>query len=131
MRNISFMLTTEAFRAGTKTVTRRCGWWDLRPGTRLMGVEKSQGLKKGEKIVRLHPIVVLRAESQPLWIIKGYGIKELRREGLPDMTADGFIEMFIKHNWSKCRRDRERTLVNRIVFRHLHLNLKWFPGGKL
>ena len=31
-RNMSFSMTTGPFRARTKTVTRRFGWWFLKPG---------------------------------------------------------------------------------------------------
>jgi hypothetical protein len=49
-RYISFMLTQPQIRARTKTVTRRMGWKDLKPGTLLMAAEKCQGLGKGGKI---------------------------------------------------------------------------------
>lgn len=51
MRNISFAMTTEQFRRGEKDVTRRFGWWFLKPGDQLRVVEKTIGLKKGEKMV--------------------------------------------------------------------------------
>ena len=46
-RNMSFALTTEQFKARTKTVTRRFGWWFLKPGDVVRGVEKAMGLKPG------------------------------------------------------------------------------------
>lgn len=49
MRNISFALTTEQIRNQTKTVTRRVGWANLKPGTLLQPIEKGQGLKKGDR----------------------------------------------------------------------------------
>ena len=58
-RNISFALTTDQFRARTKTVTRRLGWETLKAGDILMGCERCQGLKKGEKIKQLGPIRVV------------------------------------------------------------------------
>jgi hypothetical protein len=42
-------MTTEQFRTGQKTVTLRLGWVNLKPGDVLMGVEKCQGLRKGER----------------------------------------------------------------------------------
>lgn len=51
MKNISFMLTTEQVRTRIKTVTRRMGWRNSKPGDVLCGVEKGMGLKAGEKIV--------------------------------------------------------------------------------
>lgn len=50
MRNISFALTTPQFKSRSKDVTRRIGWWFLKPGDVVMGVEKGMGLKKGEKV---------------------------------------------------------------------------------
>jgi hypothetical protein len=66
MRNISFSLTTEQFKARTKTVTRRLGWTFLEPGTVLMGCEKCMGLKPGEKIVRLGRIRVVSVRRERL-----------------------------------------------------------------
>jgi hypothetical protein len=118
MRNMSFMMTTEAFANGSKTVTRRLGWWNVKPGDRLMGVQKSQGLKKGEKVVKLHPIEIVRPRWELLCEITP---GDMPREGFPDMSTEEFIERFIEHNWAKCKKDRERTLVNRIEFKHLSL----------
>ncbi len=59
-RNMSFSMTTAQFRARTKTVTRRLGWWNLKPGDVIMGVEKAMGLKKGEKVKRLGRIRIVR-----------------------------------------------------------------------
>ncbi len=55
MRNMSFMLTTQQMQDRTKDVTRRVGWWFLKPGDVIMAVEKGMGLKKGEKIKRMYP----------------------------------------------------------------------------
>lgn len=66
MRNMSFSMTTEQVRNKTKTVTRRFGWWNLKPGTKLWAVEKSQGLKKGEKIKRISQIEVVSVRAEKL-----------------------------------------------------------------
>src|SRR5882672_6000358 len=58
VRQISFALTTAQFRNRSKSVTRRHGWRDLEPEDELMGVERGQGLKKGEKVVKLGAIRV-------------------------------------------------------------------------
>lgn len=52
-RNMSFMLTKEQYRNKTKFVTRRLGWAFIRISEICNGVEKAQGLKKGEKIVKM------------------------------------------------------------------------------
>jgi hypothetical protein len=66
MRNISFSFTEEQFLDGSKDVTRRLGWANLKPGQRLMGCQKCQGIKPGEKIVRLGEIEVVSVRREPL-----------------------------------------------------------------
>ena len=58
-RNMSFALTTNQVKKKEKTVTRRCGWWFLKPGDVVNAVEKSMGLKKGEKIARVATLATL------------------------------------------------------------------------
>jgi hypothetical protein len=114
MRNISFSMTTEAFRLKQKTVTRRTGWWDLKPGDLLQGVEKCQGLKKGEHVVKMHVIRVKSSRMEFLSDIGRYGPEEVAREGFPDMTAAEFVAMFAAHNGCD-----EMELVNRIEFEYV------------
>ncbi len=59
-------MTTDPFRARSKTVTRRFGWWFLKPGDVVCGVEQSRGLKKGERVVRLGLIRIVSTRSEPL-----------------------------------------------------------------
>lgn len=97
MKNISFQLTTAQIRARTKDVTRRMGWLDLKAGDLLCAVEKGQGLKPGEKIVRLGTIRVVHVRREPLkWMTAGdsYGPIECGREGFPEMTPAEFVAMF-------------------------------------
>jgi hypothetical protein len=84
---MSFALTTEQIRKRTKTVTRRVGWRNLKPGTLLRAVKKCQGLKKGEKIEQLAIIRVV----------------DVRREALNRMDID------TKYGFSECRREGFRT----------------------
>jgi hypothetical protein len=119
MRNISFSMTTEAYRMGWKTVSRRIGWWNLKPGEELMGCEKCQGLKKGEKIKRIHPLRVMRVETEPLSAIiekpvRDTGIPEVTLEGFPSLTPLEFTQMFCKHNGCFLT-----TPVTRIEFEHM------------
>lgn len=118
MRNISFSMTTEAYRRGEKTVTRRLGWGFLRPGDLLMGVEKCQGLKKGERVVKIHPLRVVSVGWEPLnkliSLPSALGRSEMCLEGFPGVDPREFVELFCKHN--KCMPD---TPVNRIEFVHL------------
>jgi len=122
MRNMSFIMTTQAFRSRSKTVTRRLGWWFLKPGDIVMGVEKSQGLKKGEKVVRLGPIRIVSTRKEQLCDIMLEGFEGTRKEGFPGMEPSYFVGMFYNHNKRKCRAHGVRTLVNRIEFEYLEEN---------
>lgn len=98
-------------------MTRRLGWKFLRAGEILTGVEKAQGLKKGEKIVKLGRIRVISAKRELLTLMVTdpiYGYQEVAREGFPDLTPDEFVAMFCEAN--NCRPD---TTVTRIEFEYL------------
>lgn len=85
MRNMSFALTTEQIRAGTKTVTRRRGWSFLKPGDLVCAVRKGMGLKKGEKIERLATLRIVDVRREPLRRMlddADYGWIECALEGL-------------------------------------------------
>jgi hypothetical protein len=110
-RNISFFLTQEQFKNKTKTVTRRLGWDNLKPGDILNGCVKCQGLKKGEKVQILGQIRVKCVTKQPLNRIT---LDDVKKEGFPDMQSIEFVRMFCKH--MKCD---PRTLVNRIEFEYV------------
>ena len=116
MRNMSFSETTDAFRENRKDVTRRLGWKNLKPGEHFMAIEKGQGLKKGEKVVRLGECVCIMNTPEQVqdiicWPIR-FGRKETEREGFPELDACQFAEMFLKMN--NCTLD---TPINRIEFR--------------
>ena len=111
MRNMSFMLTTMQMCRRTKTVTRRLGWKFLKANDVLMACVKCQGLKKHEGIATIHPIRIVRTNWQPLHNITR---RDVVREGFPDMTPQGFVDMFCKE--MKCK---PTTLVNRIEFKHI------------
>lgn len=113
-RNMSFSMTTEAARTREKDVTRRLGWWSLRPGDVVQQVEKAMGLKRGEKVKKIHLIRIVSAKSEPLIAMHAHDDRECAREGFPDLTPDGFIDMFCRHN-----RVVSDTIVNRIEFEYL------------
>lgn len=99
-RNMSFALTTEQFRNRAKTVTRRLGWMNLKPGQILNACVKCMGLKSGEQIERLGQIRVISVRRErllALMIDEAYGKAEAEREGFPDMDGTKFVEMFCKH----------------------------------
>lgn len=111
MRNMSFAMTTSQFRARTKDVTRRFGWWHLKPGDQVMGVEKGMGLKPGEKVVRLGAIEIVSTRLEPLSAITQ---QDVVREGFPDLTPEQFVTMLVRHY--RCDPDK---IVNRIEYRYL------------
>lgn len=110
-RNISFMLTTEQVKDRQKTVTRRDGWAWLQPGTILNGVNKSQGLKKGEHPVRLATIRVLSVTREPLSAITQ---EDVVREGFADWTPAQFVSFYAGHNGG----DTDR-IITRIEFEYI------------
>ena len=110
-RNISFAMTTEQVKARQKDITRRFGWWFLKPGDRLCGVEKAMGLKKGEKIKRLCEIEVVSVRAEPLNAITP---EDVVREGFPDWTPQDFIDFLVSHYGC----DPTKT-VNRIEFKYI------------
>lgn len=113
MRNISFALTTDQVRNRTKTVTRRLGWKDLKPGTLLQPVVKAQGLKPGETIEKIGgPIRVVSVERSRLNAITP---QDVYREGFPQMTREQFIRMF-KASHRGCR---VGSVVTRIEFEYV------------
>lgn len=121
MKNMSFAITTKQFLAHKKDVTRRLGWKTLKLGDHVMGIEKGQGLKKGQKVKRLGEIVILRNEPEELYeIVRRPGRdhvdsrSEMDREGFPGMSSFKFVEMFCKAN--KCE---PTTIINRIVFEYI------------
>lgn len=117
-RHMSFSMTTEAVRRREKTVTRRLGWSDLKPGTLLWAVEKGMGLKKGEKVKKICQIRVVSVTREPvadIWENPLYGGQhECWREGFPGLSPFDFIEMFCQANG--CHED---DLVNRIEFEYV------------
>jgi len=93
MRNISFALTTDQVRNRTKTVTRRNGWRFLKRGDVLCAVEKSQGLRKGEKVKRICTIRVRRVSRERLDYLFAYP-GDCTREGFPFLLPSEFIRHF-------------------------------------
>lgn len=111
MRNMSFMLTTEQIRNRTKTVTRRLGWKNLKPGERFWACEKCQGLKKGERIERL---ALLECVGNSSIMLGEMLSRDCELEGFPELTPEQFISMFCRE--MKCQ---ETTIVQRIEFKYV------------
>lgn len=117
MRLMAFSLTTQQVRDQVKDVTRRMGWADLKPGERFVAIEKGQGLKKGEQVVRLKVCECVSNRRESLWRMirdPDYGASEVRREGFPELSALEFVEHF-----SKSMRVPRSVKLNRIEFKYV------------
>lgn len=121
VRNMSFSLTTKQCYDKQKTVTRRLGWANAKPGERIQQVEKAQGLKKGQKVKRIHVIEIVSNRREPLKQLNDdppYGLCEMAMEGFGNYPAwlwpADFVRMFCKAN--KCTPDH---VVNRIEFKYV------------
>nr|VFK58926.1 MAG: hypothetical protein BECKUNK1418G_GA0071005_100551 [Candidatus Kentron sp. UNK]VFK68636.1 MAG: hypothetical protein BECKUNK1418H_GA0071006_100451 [Candidatus Kentron sp. UNK] len=111
-RNMSFFHTADQVRDKSKTVTRRIGWQFLKAGDELNAVEKSQGLKKGEKVRVIHRIRVIRVTRERLYECASHW--EARCEGFPGWSGAQFIRYFM--DTFKCPVDQE---VTRIEFEYM------------
>lgn len=110
-RNMSFAMTTPQMKDRTKTVTRRFGWWNLKPGDILCAVEKGMGLKKGEKINRLGYIRVISTRAEKLCDITQ---ADCIKEGFPDYSPGMFMDMLQDHYGCEIY-----DICNRIEFEHV------------
>lgn len=109
---MSVALTEPQIRAGTKDVTRRNGWRNLKVGQQIQLIRKGMGLKKGEHPVKVRMIEVVAVTFERLDTISA---AEVRREGFPEMSATEFVAFF-------CRTHRgvtPATVVTRIEFVYL------------
>lgn len=118
-RNISFALTRRQYEDGSKDVTRRLKWLNLKDGDLLCPVAKAMGLKPGEQIERLSPpLIRVWPRREPLRRMidePDYGREECRREGFPGMTPGEFVEFFCASH-KGCTPDSE---ITRIEFERL------------
>lgn len=119
-RNMSFAMTTEQFRNRTKTVTRRFGWWFLKPGDIVCGVEKSMGIPRGTKIKRLGWIEIVSTRRESIFDITK---EDCVKEGFPDFEPDDFVDMMSDHYPAKVFRGPIDDQVNRIEFKYIAMIL--------
>ncbi len=104
-----------------------------KPGEILQGIERAQGIKKGEHVVKLDQIVILEVTREPLDdIIRSpvRGVPEIIRwkliatpiltemvlEGFPELTPVQFVELFCRIN-KKCT---PRTEITRVLFDYVN-----------
>lgn len=111
-RLMSVSLTEDAVVARTKTVTRRMGWLDLKPGDRLTLCRKVMGRKRGEPLVRLVDVEVVSVYRQQLNAITR---EDVVREGFAGWTTRRFVKFFCDSHkgcepWSEVTRIEWRYL---------------------
>lgn len=108
--NISFALTTEQIKDRTKTVTRRSGKREYKPGQLIWAVDRVMGFKKGE-----HPnhLALLRVVSSRWERLDAITYEECILEGFPEYGPVSFIAMYCRAN--KVKPD---SLVQRIEFQY-------------
>lgn len=112
MRNMSFSKTIEQARDRSKTVTRRWGWWSLKPGDRVQQVEKAMGLKLGDKVKKIHVIEIIDCHPEPLHCIHA---NECVLEGFPDRNPSWLQNLLVRMKPSGYTRDEP----NRILFKYV------------
>ena len=107
-------MTEAAFLDGSKDVTRRLGWKNLKPGTELLAVNKCMGLRKGESARIFGAIQVLSVRRERLYTITA---DDVHREGYPDFSPGEFVDHFC--DALRCPPD---TVVTRIEFKRTRCN---------
>lgn len=112
MRNMSFRETTDQARDRSKTVTRRWGWWFLKPGDRVQQVVKAMGLKKGEKVEKIHVIEIVSTRPDMLWQMKK---SECVLEGFPTKSPKWLRALIVSMKPKKCKYE----YPNRIEFKYV------------
>ena len=118
MRRMAFSHTSPQILDRSKTVTRRTGWRYLKPGDLIEAVEKSRGLKKGERVRVLGVLRVVSVRFEPLSKLvtdARYAEDELPREGFPCWSRDDFIAMFLRVNALKST----AVTVTRVEFEYV------------
>lgn len=110
---MSVSLTEDAVRERRKTVTRRLGWRNLKPGTRLTLCRKVMGRRKGEPLVRICDVQVVSVRREQLDDVTA---AEVLAEGFGDLDPIQFITFFCKHMacdpWTPVTRIEWRYLDN-------------------
>lgn len=99
--NMSFSMTTRQIRDQSKSVTRRNGWARAKAGQIVTAIERGQGLKKGEKVVKLCPLLftsVRRERLDRMITEPEYGRAEVILEGFPELTPEEFVAMYCRAN---------------------------------
>lgn len=115
MRRMAFSTTVEQMRNQSKTVTRRdpATWVDLKPGDRVLAIEKGMGLPKGARQVVIGEIEIVSNRVERAIDVD---LDDVEREGFPAMTpADWLAEVW----WELHGPVTPMTEMRRIEFRHV------------
>lgn len=96
-RRMSFFLTRRQVLAREKDVTRRAAatWSTLKPGDKLVAIEKGQGLKAGEghRVLALIEVVDVRLEK-----LSDITAEDCAREGFPEYSPGEFVEFYLRES---------------------------------
>ena len=118
-RLMAVSLTEPQVRAREKTVTRRVGWLNLTPGTRLTLCRKVMGRRKGdhvEPLVKIVEVEVVDVRRERLNAIAREP-EGCTKEGFPEWEASPghFIDFFNRTH----KGTSPRSEITRIEFRYL------------
>lgn len=117
---MSFALTVPQIQAGTKDVTRRLGWLQLKPGDLIQPVRKCMGLRPGETIERLRaPLRIVGVRREPLDMMTtdlDYGMEEVRREGFADHPTYRWPSEWVRMFCASHKGCMPHSVVTRIEF---------------
>jgi hypothetical protein len=126
VRDVSFHYTREAYQNGLKDLTRRQKW-HVEPGEQFRGVEKMQGIKKGEHRISLGVSLCISIEEEPLNdIVKRpyrydrqplIGEWEVVREGFPAWQGkeEKFVDLVCRINNGMY----EDSIIQRVRFQRV------------
>ena len=122
-RRMSCSMTVPAVRDRSKTVTRRHKdtWKNLKPGDRLVLLEKGMGLPKGAHQVVSAEVEVTDVRVEPLCKVWDEP-NAVDREGLPDMSPNRFSFWWARsHGYGDLKHaaDLLRIECRRIEWRYL------------
>jgi hypothetical protein len=120
MRTMSFALTTTQIMDGTKTVTRRLGWLNLKPRQQIRPVRKCMGLRPGEKLdVLRDPLTVVSIRREPLRALLDdvdYGFLECALEGFAAHPLYQWPSEFVAMFCATHKGCTPETVITRIEF---------------
>jgi hypothetical protein len=101
------------FVPGGKDVTRRLSWKWAKVGMFLLAVEKTMGLRPGQRVEIFGVIEILEVCREPLYYVT-HDPLGAAREGFPEMLELQFVDLFCMHMGGTADDD-----VTRVVFRHV------------